>query len=325
MARQVSINATVMAPKGDEANSMSKTLARLLIGALAVAMVVACGGGSTASSGTSTGGVVNGGGSGTGGAAKTVTGQTAPAFNGTAQDSTKAPNPSIADVVPPIGEGPRVIRTAQIAVEVRNGSFDSTVDKLFAISVTLGGYISGTVASADTGALRTGTITFQVPTDKFNEAVSQVRALGTVQNLAIGGQDVSAQYVDLQARLKNAEAQHQAMLALLGQAKTVPDIIAIQNQLGTITAQIEQLKGQIAYYDHATSYSTISASLHEAAVAVKPVNTDTWGVTAALLTGLHGFVSTLDYVLVAVGYLGPILVLLVLGLAAWRLRRRFAL
>jgi hypothetical protein len=302
---------------------MSKTLARLLVGALAVATVAACGGGSTASSG----GVGSTGGSkgGAGGTGKTVTGQAAPSNSSAPQDATRAPNPAIADVVPPIGEGPRVIRTAQIAVEVRNGSFDTTVDKLFTISTNLGGYISGTAANADTGALRSGTITFQVPTNKFNDAVSQVRALGTVQNLAIGGQDVSAQYVDLQARLKNAEAQHEAMLALLGQAKTVPDIIAIQNQLGTITAQIEQLKGQISYYDHATSYSTISASIHEAAVALKPATTDSWGVSAALLEGLHGFVNTLDYVLVAVGYLGPILVLLVLGFAAWRLRRRFAM
>jgi hypothetical protein len=302
---------------------MSKTLARLLIGAIAVAMVVACGAGHAATGATSAGGTgFSGGGTGTGAnSAKTVVGTPA---TGAAQDSVR-PGVSPADVVPPIGEGPRVIRTAQIAVEVKNGTFDSTVDKLFILSTSLGGYISGTVAAADTGALRTGTITFQVPSDKFNDAVTKVRALGTVQNLAIGGQDVSAQYVDLQARLKNAEAQHLAMLALLGQAKSVSDIIAIQNQLGTITAQIEQLKGQISYYDHATTYSTISASIHEAAVAVKPASTDTWGLSAALLQGLHGFVNTLDYVLVGVGYAGPVLVLLVLGLAAWRLRRRFAL
>jgi hypothetical protein len=299
---------------------MSKTIARLLIGALAVALVVACGGASTA---TTSSGNTGSGFAGTGsGTPKSVT---APAVGSLPQDATTPPVATITDVVPPIGEGPRVIRTAQIAVEVKNGSFDGTLDKLFTISTSLGGYISGTAAIADTGALRTGTITFQVPTDKFNEAISQVRALGTVQNLAIGGQDVSAQYVDLQARLKNAEAQHDAMLALLGQAKTVPDIIAIQNQLGQITAQIEQLKGQISYYDHATSFSTVSVSVHEAAVALRPANTDSWGVSAAFLQGLHGFVNTLDYILVGVGYVGPVLVLIVLGFFAFRLRRRFAL
>jgi hypothetical protein len=304
---------------------MSKTLARLLIGALAVGLVVACGTG--AASTTSGGSAGSAGGTGFAGpSGNTAKSATAASSAGTPQDAAvKAPTGSIADIVPPIAEGPRVIRTAQVAVEVRNGSFDSTLDKLFNISTGLGGYISGSVANADTGALRTGTITFQVPADKFSDAISQVRALGTVQNLAIGGQDVSAQYVDLQARLKNAEAQRDAMLSLLGQAKTVSEIIAVQTQLGNITAQVEQLKGQINYYDHATSFSTISVSVHEAAVALKPANTDTWGVTAALLQGLHGFVSTLDYVLVGIGYAGPVLLLLVLGLFAWRLRRRFAL
>jgi hypothetical protein len=298
---------------------MSKTLGRLLIGALAVALVAACGtqAGSSTGSSSAGGGVLTGG--GTAGAAKSVT---APAVNGTPQDTVKSPT-GIADVVPPIGEGPRVIRTAQIAVEVRNGSFDGTVDKLFALSTSLGGYISGSVAAADSGSLRTGTITFQVPTDKFNEAISAVRALGTVQNLAIGGQDVSLQYVDLQTRLKNEEAQRDAMLAILQQAKDIGQIIQVQTQIGQITGQIEQLKGQIAYYDHATSFSTVSVSVHEAAVVVKPATTDSWGSLAALNQGLHGFVNTLNYLLVGVGYIGPVLLLIVLGVAAFRLRRRF--
>ncbi len=304
---------------------MSKNLARLIIGALAAAMVVACGGGTAASptrgsSSSNPGG--GGNGATTGSTAKSIAPST---VNGTPQDSTKPPIATVTDIVPPIGEGPRVIRTAQIAVQVKNGSFDGTLDKLFQISTALGGYISGSVASTDSGSLRTGTITFQVPTAKFSDAISQVRALGTVQNLAIGGQDVSAQYVDLQARLKNAEAQRDAMMALLGQARTVPEIISVQNQLGNITGQIEQLKGQISYYDHATSYSTISVSVHEAAVALKPATADSWGFATAFLQGLHGFASTLDYILVGFGYVAPVLILLVLGLLAWRLRRRFAL
>jgi hypothetical protein len=305
---------------------MSKTLARLLIGAVAVALVVACGGNvASTTSGGATGGGGYAGNPGGGNASTSKAIAPAPG-NGSPQDAAvKQPNGTIADTVPPIGEGPKVIRTAQIAVEVKNGAFDGTLDKLFTISTSLGGYISGSVANADSGELRTGTITFQIPTDKFSAAISEVRALGTVQNLAIGGQDVSAQYVDLQARLKNAEAQRDAMLALLGKAQTVSEIIAVQTQLGQITSQVEQLKGQIAYFDHATSYSTISVSVHEAAVALKPANTDSWGLATAFLQGLHGFVTTLDYILVGIGYALPVLVLLVLGLVAWRLRRRFAL
>ena len=287
-------------------------LLQLLVVALAVVAVAACGnlassttGGAAGSAGTTSGGAAAGG----------------SASNAKSTAVQPAPNPG--DLVPPIAEGPRVIRTANVSVEVANGRFDATLDRLFSISTDLGGYISGSTANTDSGSLRSGTITFQVPSDKFNQALTQVRALGKVQNFNIGGQDVSQQYTDLQSRLKNAEAQHDAMLALLGQAHTVNEIIAVQNQLGTITGQIEQLKGQIDYYDHATSYSTISVAVHEAAVVARAA--DSWGFTTSVSNALHGFVNTLDYILVGLGNAGPVVVLLLLGLLAWRFRRRLAL
>ena len=287
-------------------------LRQLLVVALAVVAVAACGnlassttGGGAGSAGTS------GGGAAAGGTAST------------AKSTAVQPAPNPGDLVPPIAEGPRVIRTANVSVEVANGRFDTTLDRLFSISTGLGGYISGSTASTDTGALRSGTITFQVPASKFNQALAEVRGLGKIQNFNIGGQDVSQQYIDLQSRLKNAEAQHEAMLALLSQAHTVSEIIAVQNQLGTITGQIEQLKGQIDYYDHATSYSTISVAVHEAAVVARAA--DSWGFTTSVSNALHGFVNTLDYILVGLGNAGPVVVLLLLGLLAWRFRRRLAL
>jgi len=287
-------------------------LLQLLVVALAVVAVAACGnlassttGGGAGSAGTS------GGGAAAGGTAST------------AKSTAVQPAPNPGDLVPPIAEGPRVIRTANVSVEVANGRFDTTLDRLFSISTGLGGYISGSTASTDTGALRSGTITFQVPASKFNQALAEVRGLGKIQNFNIGGQDVSQQYIDLQSRLKNAEAQHEAMLALLSQAHTVSEIIAVQNQLGTITGQIEQLKGQIDYYDHATSYSTISVAVHEAAVVARAA--DSWGFTTSVSNALHGFVNTLDYILVGLGNAGPVVVLLLLGLLAWRFRRRLAL
>ena len=286
---------------------------RFLVGILAVVAIAACG--------NQTAVVTRG--SSTGGAA-VAKDMAQPGANSSGQQSTTlqpAPNPG--DLVPPIAEGPRVIRTANISVEVANGHFDTTLDRLFTISTQLGGYISGSTATTETGSLRSGTITFQVPSAKFNQALTEVRGLGKVQNFNIGGQDVSQQYVDLKARLQNAEAQRDAMLALLSQAHNVNDIIAVQNQIGTITGQIEQLKGQIDYFDHATSFSTISVAVHEAAVVARA--TDSWGFTTSVSNALHGFVNTFDYLLVGLGNAGPVLVLILLGLLAWRFRRRLAL
>src|SRR2546422_7388927 len=121
-----------------------------------------------------------------------------------------------------------------------------------------------------------------VPAPKFDETVDALTKMGTVQSEHISGNDVSAQYVDLQARLANEEAQRNAMIALLSKAQTVSDIIAVQNQLGQITGQIEQLKGQIQYIEHNVAFSTVTVQLTEAGVPVTARPSDNIGVCSAV-------------------------------------------
>src|SRR4029077_13498038 len=99
-------------------------------------------------------------------------------------------------------------------------------------------------------------------------------------------------YVDLQARLANAEAQRNAMVALLQRAQSVSDIIAIQNQLGQITQQIEELKGQIQYLDHNTSFSTVTVNIVEAGAPAPAAAGDNWGFATALAVPVHNLSHT---------------------------------
>jgi hypothetical protein len=228
-------------------------------------------------------------------------------------------NPS-GDVVPAI-QGPQVIRQGQLAISVKSGTFDSSLSTVRTLVEGEGGYVSGTDAQANpvsNDGIRTGVISFMIPAAKFDTTVDELRGLGKVQTFHISGQDVSAQYVDLQARLANEEAQRNAMLALLGRAQTVSDIIAVQNQLGQITGQIEQLKGQINYIDHNVAFSTITVTLTEAGAPVASAPSDSWGFASALSDAAHNFVTTVNYLITALGAAGPVLVLLGLGYVVWR-------
>jgi len=230
-----------------------------------------------------------------------------------------ASNPS-STVVPPI-QGPQVIRQAQLAISVKAGKFDSSLASVRSLVQLEQGYVSGTDAQANpvtNDQIRTGVITFMVPAAKFDETIDALTKMGTVQNEHISGQDVSAQYVDLQARLANEQAQRNAMLALLAKAQTVSDIIAVQNQLGQITGQIEQLKGQIQYIDHNVAFSTISVSLTEAGAPAANTPSDSWGFASALSDAAHNFVTTINYLVTGLGAIGPVLVLLGLGYLVWR-------
>jgi hypothetical protein len=233
---------------------------------------------------------------------------------------TTDPTSSVPNVVPAV-QGPQVIRQAQLTITVGSNQFDKQLAAVRTLVQLQGGFISGTDAQANpvtNDQIRSGVITFMVPANKFDDTITQLTGMGKLQNEHISGNDVSAQYVDLQARLANQEAQRNAMLALLKRAQSISDIIAVQTQIGQITGQIEQLKGQILYIDQNTTYSTITVNLLEAGAPVQSTKSDSWGFVASLSDAAHNFVTTVNYVITGLGAIGPILVLLGLGYLLWR-------
>jgi Domain of unknown function (DUF4349) len=279
----------------------------------------ACGGGSTATSGSGSAANV---GTRSGGAAPI--GQSGQPSKSSVQPggTTTAP----VDTVPTL-QGPPVIRTAQLAITVGSGLFDSKLATVRSLVEGEGGYIAGTDAQAPptdnpaTSQIRTGVVSFMVPAAHFDDTIDQLSKVGKVQSEHITGTDVSAQYVDLNARLVNAQAQLDAMRALLAKAQNINDIIAVQNQIGQITAQIEQLKGQIKYLDDNTSYSSVSVTLTESGAPVQTTRSDSWGFVTALDQGAHNFMTTINYLVTGLGAIGPFLVLVALGYLVWRRRR----
>jgi hypothetical protein len=296
---------------------------KLVVIVFTIHVAAACGGasesGSTTSNGVdrSTGAQPN---------ANLSTGSTAPkpgATGTTAGGTTTAPT----DTVPAL-QGPPVIRQAQMSLTVGSGTFVEKLSDVRTVVEAQGGYIAGTEAQAtpqgpgvEDSRIRTAVISFNVPAEKFDTVIDQLSRIGTVQSEHISGQDVSAQYVDLNARLVNVEAQRDAMLALLKQATNINDIIAVQNQIGQITSQIEQLKGQIKYLDANTAYSSITITLSEAgAPAPQTTSSDSWGFATALNEAAHNFVTTINYLVAGLGAVGPLLVLLLIGYIVWRRR-----
>jgi hypothetical protein len=208
-------------------------------------------------------------------------------------------------------------------VLVKPGEFDSKLDQLFRLIPEQGGYVSGSNAETQAGQLRSGIVTFRVPADKFQITLNSVRRLGTVQVLNIGGTDVSEEYVDLQARLRSMEAQRDATTALLKQATSVQEILNVQQQLGRQQEVIERVQGRINYLDHAVAYSTLAVTLREGGVPIGEPPVDEWGFRTALVQAVHNFVGVINFGVMALGTIGPLLVFAA-GMAAifWRRRPR---
>lgn len=153
-----------------------------------------------------------------------------------------------------------VIRTANVAMRAKDAWAVS--DRVQALAIGLGGDVIG-MSQSGTGDQRSATLTLRVPSDRFDDAVRQIRALSDVEVLSsnIEGKDVTDQFVDLQARLRAKQAEEQRYLTLLARADKVEDILRIDQVLSQVRVEIERLTAQINSIKSRTEFSTISVSV----------------------------------------------------------------
>jgi hypothetical protein len=119
-------------------------------------------------------------------------------------------------------------------------------------------------------------ITIRVPVEKLEDALDQIKKdVVEVQTETRSGQDVTAEYVDLQSRLKNLQAAEAQLSEILKTTTNTEDVVSIFNQLVSYREQIEVIKGQIKYYDEAASLSAISVRI-VAEETIKPLVIGKW-------------------------------------------------
>lgn len=209
----------------------------------------------------------------------------------------------------------RIIRTASISVVIPKDSFEDRFAKAVEVASSNGGFVSSSTTRALSGDLR-----IRVPAENFDETLRALRALGDVKVQTIEGQDVTAEYVDLQARLRIATSRREALLELMNEAKSVGQTIHVQNALDQTQLQIEQLQGQIRLIDDQVALASIRLQLAEEGAGPSPQQS-----TNAFQRAGEGFVGVLETIVVGLGYLIPIALI---GLLVWfvvsRIRRRRA-
>lgn len=104
----------------------------------------------------------------------------------------------------------------------------------------------------------------RVPAGQFDELVKQVEALGEkTENKNINTQDVTEEFIDVEARLKTKKELEVRYREILKQAKTIADIVSIEGQIGQVRSEIESMEGRLTYLKNQVSYSTLTVSYYE--------------------------------------------------------------
>jgi Domain of unknown function (DUF4349) len=198
--------------------------------------------------------VVAAGCSGRGGGADTAGGgseaQVAPAADpaAAARDQAvpagKAGSTQAAAQVRLVDLGNRIVRTATVDLEVGKGRLNDTINRATDVVTRAKGIYVGSSTSVPGGDPASGEVTFRVPVDAFEAVLRELKGLGTYRGERSSTEDVTNQYVDLNAQLAAWRAQERVYLRLLDRAKSIADVIAVQNQLQQVQSNIERLQGQ---------------------------------------------------------------------------------
>jgi hypothetical protein len=221
-----------------------------------------------------------------------------------------------------------IIRTATLQVQVE--SVAASLDKVRVVASSRGGYVTQS-DSRQEGDYLYATLTIQVPAAEFDAAITALRKLGVKPATeTITSSDVTEEYTDLQSQLRNLEQTEGRILALMGKAERIEDILNLDREMRNIRGEIERIQGRLTYLSKRAEMSTITVSLSPAIAPVtklvEPVNA--WDpaeiVMRAWNASLDMLASVANFLLTGVVFLWWALPLVFVGWLLLRPRRRAA-
>jgi hypothetical protein len=220
--------------------------------------------------------------------------------------------------------GPQVVKTASLRLGIAHGSFEDKVGEAHAVADSYAGFVVESFASQGSGKrIAEGSLVLRIPAESYDSALSRLRELGKVESLEESGQDVSKEFVDLNARIRQLRAVEAQLLELLQRADDVPAALAVQNQLSQVQLDLEQARGRLQYLDNRVAFATISMSMHELGV-VAPKDGG-FKIVDAWATAGSAFLTVVGWLFIGIAVAAPVLILLGLGFLVGRvIRRRLA-
>jgi hypothetical protein len=219
----------------------------------------------------------------------------------------------------------KVIRNAELTLELATPEEGKRM--IETVAGSNGGFVvSSEVNSRDEGEVRGAvTLVLRIPAARFSAALEEIRKLGyKIRREKITGQDVTEEYVDLEARLKAKRAVEAQFLEIMKQANKVVDALEVQKALGEVRSDIEQMEGRRRFLDNQVALSTFTITLQAPAPLMSTTGSGFFqGVKEAVGEGFDAATQVVLWLIRFALVLIPIVVLVVLPAALlWRRLRR---
>ena len=224
-----------------------------------------------------------------------------------------------------------IVRTANLSVVVKDTN--EAVAQIRAILAEIDGYVVNLQLWRDQGQLR-GTITVRVPAETLDDTLTRFKGLAVkVERETGSSQDVSEEYSDLGAQLRNLEATEKELQELLATVREktgkAEDIMAVYRELTQIRGQIEGIKGRMVYLERTAAMSAVTVELIPDILA-EPITVAGWRPSETIARALKALVQTgkglVDAAIWIILYVAPVLLAVALPFLVvgylWRKRRK---
>jgi hypothetical protein len=198
-----------------------------------------------------------------------------------------------------------IVRTAQLSLTTTG--FDRVRDRISEILKRHQGYIGELNVSSPAGVARTLEAILRVPADQLEAATTELKSLGRVESESQSGEEVTQQYVDLDARLTNARNTEQRLTGLLRQRTgKLTDVLAVEKEIDEIRGSIERMEAEKKNLGNRVDFATLTVRVTEDYRAQMQV------VPASLLIRFQN-AAVEGYRSMAEGIVGVLLILLSYG------------
>ena len=172
-----------------------------------------------------------------------------------------APAPDVAATSAP-PDVRKLIRNAHAELEVT--SFDAAVDAVTAAAERGGGFLDTRDSARGGNGKVTGTLVVKVLPENLDRFLTGLRALGDLKNQTIQTEDVTKDYFDTDARLRNSHRMEDRLLKMLDEVKgKMSEVLQVEKELARVRADIETMQGQLKLYDAQVRYATVTLGVYE--------------------------------------------------------------
>lgn len=171
-------------------------------------------------------------------------------------DATTPPPPNAA------GISRKVIYDTTIDLIVK--SIDEAAAAVARLTEQSGGYIAEETVSGSPGSTRSRFWKLRIPIERFESLIASVSGLGELERLDRKSQDVTAEFYDVEARVKNKKVEEQTLQKLLEERSgELADVLKVEAELSRVRGEIERLQGQLRVLDNLTALATLTLTVRE--------------------------------------------------------------